>query len=181
MQSIDCIKTRRSIRKFKDTTVDNSLIRELVDIARYAPSWKNSQTTRYIAIKDSCIKTDIATNAVLGYAGNTTIISGAPVLVVVATKNMRSGYERDGSFSTSKGTHWQSFDAGIATQTLSLVAHEKGLATVIMGVYDEAKVKSILHLNDDLSVSALVALGYADIEPQTPRRKEVDELLTIIE
>jgi butyrate kinase len=38
----------------------------------------------------------------------------------------RSGYERDGSFSTSKGEGWEMFDAGIATQTFCLAAHEKG-------------------------------------------------------
>lgn len=32
------------------------------------------------------------------------------------------------------------FDAGIATQTLCLAAHSKGLGTVILGIYDEEKL-----------------------------------------
>ena len=52
MDTITCIKTRRSVRKYTDEKVSKELIEELVAAAAYAPSWKNSQTTRYIAITD---------------------------------------------------------------------------------------------------------------------------------
>ena len=100
-------------------------------------------------------------------------------MMVITTVNSRSGYERDGSFTTSKGTHWQSFDAGIAAQTFCLAAHEAGIATVIMGIFDEEKVKEVIDVPDGQSVSALVAIGYADDEPEAPRRKSAEELLTV--
>jgi hypothetical protein len=56
----------------------------------------------------------------------------------------RCGYERDGSFSTPKGDRWEMFDAGIAAQTFCLAAHEMGLGTVIMGVFDENKVNEVI-------------------------------------
>ena len=43
MEAIECIKTRRSIRKYEDKPVDRSLIEEIIEIARFAPSWKNSK------------------------------------------------------------------------------------------------------------------------------------------
>ena len=55
MEAIECIKTRRSIRKYEDKPVDRSLIEEIIEIARFAPSWKNSQSVRYIAIYDNDI------------------------------------------------------------------------------------------------------------------------------
>lgn len=100
-------------------------------------------------------------------------------MVVVTTINNRSGYERDGSATTSKGTHWQSFDAGIATQTFCLAAHEAGLGTVIMGIFDENKVAEVIGLPEGQSVSALVAIGYPAEEPAAPKRKSAEDLLTI--
>ena len=52
MDAITCIKTRRSIRKFKSDKVSPEIIKDIVLTASYAPSWKNTQTTRYIAITD---------------------------------------------------------------------------------------------------------------------------------
>ena len=179
MNAINCIKERRSIRKFKDMEVSADAIASVVATAAYAPSWKNSQTTRYIAVLDKEIKDKLANECMMGFEYNVGTASGAPAMVVVTTLNNRSGYERDGSATTSKGTHWQSFDAGIATQTFCLAAHEAGLGTVIMGIFDENKVAEVVGLPEGQSVSALVAIGYPAEEPAAPKRKSAEDLLTI--
>ena len=102
------------------------------------------------------------------------------MLILVTTVSPRSGFERDGSPSTSKGSHWESFDAGIATQTFCLAAHEEGLGTVIMGIYDEAKVIEVAKIPEGQKVSAMVAIGYADETPIIPKRKSADELLSFL-
>ena len=43
----NALTARRSIRKFQPTPVSPDTIRAIVAVAAYAPSWKNSQTTRY--------------------------------------------------------------------------------------------------------------------------------------
>lgn len=181
METKECIRTRRSVRAFTEQPVTKEELEEVIGLAAYAPSWKNTQTARYIAISSPEIKKAIADECVMGFSFNQNTIHGAPLLVAVTTVNARSGYERDGSFSTSKGTHWQSFDAGIAAQTFCLAAHEIGLGTVIMGIYDEEKVIETLHVPEEQSVSALIAVGHYDQEPQAPKRKSVDELLSCIE
>ena len=179
MNAIECIKTRRSIRKFKDRAVEPEVIADVVNVAAYAPSWKNSQTTRYIAVLDKALKDRLACECMMGFEKNIETANSAPAMMVITTVNCRSGYERDGSLTTSKGTHWQSFDAGIATQTFCLAAHEVGLATVIMGIFDEDKVKEVVGVPEGQSVSALVAIGYAAEEPQAPKRKCADDLLSV--
>ena len=179
MRAIDCIKTRRSVRKFKNTEVTEDKVKELVEVAAFAPSWKNSQTARYIAVLDKDIKDTIARDCMMGFEKNTETLLGAPALIVLTTVNCRSGYERDGSFTTAKGTHWQSFDAGIAAEAFCLAAHNAGLATVIMGIFDEQKVSEVLGVSEERSISALIALGYADEEPEAPRRRALEELLTV--
>ena len=158
MQTKECIETRRSIRKFLDKPVELELIQTIVKEASFAPSWKNSQTVRYTAVLTDEIRRQIADECMLSFEMNSQTVLNAAVLMVISTVDKRSGYERDGSFSTSKGTHWQSFDAGIATQTFCLSAHDKGLGTVILGIYDEEKVARVIGLPDGESVSALVAV-----------------------
>ena len=106
------LTTRRSIRKFLPTPVSPDTIRAIVAVAAYAPSWKNSQTTRYTLLTKREEIDRVADECTMGFQKNIDTLHGAPALVVLTTVNDRSGYERDGSFSTSKGTHWQSFDAG---------------------------------------------------------------------
>ena len=167
MELVKGIKERRSTRKFTDQAVSEDDIREIVATAAYAPSWKNTQTSRYIAVVNPEKKQEIADTCVMGFAGNQRIIGEAPVLIVETTVNERSGYERDGSFSTSKGTHWQSYDAGLAGEAFCLAAWEKGLGTVIQVPETE-------------SVSALIALGYPEEVPEAPKRKETEVLLKIV-
>ena len=52
----DVIEYRRSVRKFADTPVTEEDIKKVVELARFAPSWKNTQTTRYTAVFDKELK-----------------------------------------------------------------------------------------------------------------------------
>ena len=173
----ECIRTRRSIRKFKPTPIDHAVIEEIISDTAMTPSWKNSQTVRYICV-EGALKDRISKEATTIWPGNGTIIEQAPALIVVVSIDKRSGYERDGSASTPKGDGWTMFDAGAASQTLCLSAHDHGLGTVIMGLYDESTLTDILELEDGRSVSALIPIGYPDIDPDAPKRKEVSDLLS---
>lgn len=180
MELKDCVKGRRSIRKFKSDPVSDDLLQKIVQVATLAPSWKNSQTTRFIAVSNPEVKTALAEKCVMDFEFNKKTIMNAPTLILVTTVSPRSGFERDGSPSTSKGTHWESFDAGIATQTLCLAAHEEGLGTVILGVYDEEKVIAVANVPEGQKVSAMVAIGYADEAPAMPKRKDAAEILGFV-
>ena len=175
MNTIEAITTRRSVRRFTDKPVDNAKIEEIVAAAAFAPSWKNTQTARYIAVTDLAAKQTIATEMLPPF--NAATVHSAPVLIAMVTKCGRCGYERDGSFTTKKEDRWQYFDAGIACQTFCLAAHESGLSTVILGIYDEEKLPAFLGLADDEVLTALIALGYAAEVPAAPKRKSVNDLL----
>ena len=178
MNTTECIRTRRSIRKFKAAPVDHSLLESLISDTSYSPSWKNSQITRFIAIEDSSILDSIVQDYAPSF--NSDIIKQVPVLLAVTFVKGRSGFERDGSFSTKKGDRWQMFDVGVACQTFCLAAHNAGLGTVIMGIWDEDGITKLLKLPDDQELAALIAVGWPDVDPDVPMRKSVDELLTYL-
>ena len=177
MTANECIRGRRSIRQFKDTPVSREVLENIVETASYAPSWKHTQITRYIAVEGS-LKDRIADECTSAYAKNGEIIKNAPLLVAVTFIKNRSGFERDGSFSTPKEGGWQMFDAGIATEAFCLAAYEQGLGTVILGIFDEAKAASLLDIPEDRELVALIPVGYPAEEPVAPRRKPVEELLS---
>ena len=178
MNTTECIRTRRSIRKFKAAPVDHSLLESLISDTSYSPSWKNSQITRFIAIEDYSILDSIVQDYTPSF--NSDIIKQVPVLLAVTFVKGRSGFERDGSFSTKKGDRWQMFDVGVACQTFCLAAHNAGLGTVIMGIWDEDGITKLLKLPDDQELAALIAVGWPDVDPDVPMRKSVDELLTYL-
>lgn len=180
MTPIECIKTRRSIRNFTNTPIPHSVLSEIVEAASYAPSWKNTQITRYIAIENSAKKAQIAEECTNIYKNNGEIIKRSAMLIAVTIIKNRSGFERDGSFSTPKGTGWQMYDAGIASEAFCLAAWEKGIGSVILGLFDEEKASGLLALPKDRELVALIAIGYPDETPAAPKRKTTDELLTIL-
>ena len=60
MDAQTCILTRRSHRKFTGEAVSRQEIEKIVSLASYAPSWKNTQISRYIAIEDEGVKRAIS-------------------------------------------------------------------------------------------------------------------------
>ncbi len=181
MEAIKCIKERRSIRKFQDKKVPHEVFDEIIEAASYAPSWKNTQVARYLITEDREKMNQIADGCVMGFEYNIDTLRNAPALVIVTMIEGRSGMEKDGSATTSKGADWGVFDTGIAAQTFCLAACDKGIGTVIMGVFDEAKVSQVIPVPEGQKVAALIAAGYPDEEPKAPRRKSVEELVTYLD
>ncbi|MCM1056339.1 MAG: nitroreductase family protein [Firmicutes bacterium] len=176
MTANECITGRRSIRRFTEQPVSHELLQKIVETASFAPSWKNTQITRYIAVEDE--KKAALAKCTSLYPGNGAIMEQAPMVIAVTAVKGRSGYERDGSFSTPKGAGWQMYDAGVASEAFCLAAYEQGLGTVIMGLFDEADAAKVLDLPDDRELVALIPIGYPAEAPAAPRRKTVEELLS---
>ncbi len=63
MEALECIKTRRSIRKFTEQPVTEDEVRQVVEAAAFAPSWKNTQIARYIVVTDKEKRTSWPTTA----------------------------------------------------------------------------------------------------------------------
>lgn len=176
MTAKECIIGRRSIRQFTDQPVSHELLEQIIETASYAPSWKNTQVTRYIAVEGD-MKSKLAACTSI-WPNNGAIMNSAPMVVVMTAVTGRSGFERDGSFSTEKGDGWQMFDAGIASEAFCLAAYEQGLGTVIMGLYDEADAVKLLEIPDDQEITAMIAIGYPAQSPDAPKRKTVADLLS---
>ena len=52
METIQAIRSRRSVRKYQQRLVPHEVIEQIVADAAYAPSWKNTQIARYVLVED---------------------------------------------------------------------------------------------------------------------------------
>ena len=98
------IKKRRSIRKYKNQTVDKKLIKQIIEAGIEAPSWKNSQTARYHIITSKEILDAFKNNCLPLF--NQENCKDAPVLSVTTFIKNRSGFERDGTASNELANGW---------------------------------------------------------------------------
>lgn len=178
MDAIQCLISRRSIREYTDEILSPQEIENVVEISQMASCWENTQPIRYVAVLDRNLKDKIADECTKKFPWNTENIHAAPALMVLCTIKGLSGYEPDGSPSTTKGTHWQSFDAGVAAAHFCLAANALELGTLIMGRYDEAKIKEILSPPEDYDVSAIIAMGHPAVIPAANERKPLKEVLS---
>lgn len=184
MEVLEAIKTRRSIRKQKTDPIDEETLQKILEAARWAPSWANSQCWRLVVVRDKNIKTQLSDTMFRfqrseGPAPNPTAqaVIDAPILIVICAELNRSGCRQDGTPSTDKGGNWYMFDTALAMQNLVLSAHALGLGTVIIGAFDAKKAAEILGVPEGFCVVAMTPLGYPDQEPRTVPRKELSEIV----
>ena len=181
MEAIEMITERRSVRKYKDEKVSRELIREIIDISRWAPSWVNSQIARYTVVDDHSMIQTIADSAVRGFTYNTKTLSRAKGIIVLSYVLGKSGVKEEMDSEFENTNIWEMFDAGIACQTFCLTAHAKGVGTCILGVVNQEVIAEIVSLPENEKVAAVIAYGYEDGEHAnaTPR-KPADEIMRIV-
>lgn len=175
MEFTNVVETRRSVREYDASRkVERSVVEEIIKEASYAPSWKNSQTARYHCIMSEDIIKEVEQECLPEF--NAKNADGASAIIVTSFVNHRSGFERDGSKSNELGDGWGCYDLGLNNMIFLLKAHELGLSTLVMGLRDEKKIKELLNIGDEETIVSVIALGYSDVQPSMPRRKDVDSV-----
>ena len=179
MDVFEAIRTRRSVRKFQDRPVEPEKLQAVLDAARMAPSWANTQCWRFVVVQDPQMKARISEQsyveayfATRGYRTNPAqkALAQAPVVIVACADPALSG--------NLWGQEYYLTDLGIAAENLMLAAHAAGLGTVFVGVFNEEKVRELLGIPADIRVVGLFPLGYPEDAGKTgPPRKQLDEVV----
>jgi nitroreductase len=68
-------------------------------------------------------------------------------------------------------------DTGIASQNLMLAAHDQGLGTVFVGVFEEEKIRALLNIPSTIRIVGLFPIGYPVSAGETRPRKELGEIV----
>lgn len=175
MQSFtEIVMARRSIRRFEPRPVEQEKLTRILELARWAPSWANTQCWEVIAVTDSQMLQQLSEELSPKNPASLAMARG-PLTLAICAEKKKSGYYK-GQPSTQLGD-WLMFDLGILTQTICLAAHTEGLGSVIVGAFRHDRVKELLVLPENYEVVALLPMGYPDHAPSAPRRREASEFV----
>ena len=152
------IKARRSVRNFLPDKVTESVINDILECARQAPTAKNVQPWLIGAVTDAELRHRIA-----DYAEYGKFIRQSPVCFAVFVLAEEKYYLEDGC---------------AATMNILTAAAAHGLASCwVAGDKKEygKHIGKLLHVPSEYTLVSLIACGYSDDKP-TPGKKELEEI-----
>lgn len=171
---LQVISERRSIRRYEDRHLDNEVLTAVLEAARWAPSWANSQCWEIIVVRNQDLKADL-TKQLSPKNPATLAVANAPVTLAVCGAENKSGFYKNEV--VTKYGDWLMYDLGLLSQTICLAARAYGLGTVIVGLFNHDRVAEILGVPGGYQVPALIPMGYPDHAPSAPKRKELGEFV----
>lgn len=170
------IKGRRSVRRYQDRDIPDSVIKELLSLAIYAPSSMNGQPWCFIVVRSEKtkehlveIKNKYCPVEKQDYKAD--FLRKAPVVIVVCVDKEKS-YERE-------------IENGVlATANLMLGAYSRGLGSVYLSAYRTGEpgisqeVKHVLNIPQNIDPITIIPLGYPDEIPEPKRVSSLEEMIS---
>jgi len=163
MTVMEAIRKRYSCRAYQDRPIEREKLKQIFEAARLAPSAKNLQDWRFVAVTDKETKRKLAQAA-----NNQTFVQNAGLIIVACTVSdevMRCGQ--------AVGP----IDVAIALEHIALQAAESGLATCWIGSFYPEKVRPIVGIPENVAIIELMAIGYPADSPKEPNRQSLDKIV----
>ncbi|MHA1940046.1 MAG: nitroreductase family protein, partial [Candidatus Thorarchaeota archaeon] len=160
MDVLEAIRNRRSIRKYKDTAVEEDKLRAILEAGQWAPSASNKQPWHFIVVRDKQMREKLADAHVYGR-----FMRESPIVIVVLGEPARQ-------------PRYNLADPHNAVQNMLLAAYGQGLSTCWMGVRDtdiEPVFRKLLKIPEDVRIVCSVSVGYGDQE-RTSNRRPIEEI-----
>ncbi len=165
MNVIECIKTRRSIRKFLDIPVEWDKVGDIVDAGRHAPNSGNLQNWKFIVVLNQDTRNSIA-EACLQQMW----MSKAPVHIIICAEP-----EKTKRFYGIRGERLYSVqNCAAAIQNMLLTAHSLGLGGCWVGAFDEDMLKRVTGIPESVRPQAIIPLGYPAEKVPTPMQYQLE-------
>jgi len=159
MDAIEALKTRRSIRKYKNTKIDKSILEDIVECGRRSATAMNTQPWEFVIVTDADILENIAKSM-----NHSHFVGKSAASVFVFCKDY-DYYLEDGS---------------AALMNIMNAIHAYGLSGCwVAGEKQEfAKpISEILGAPDHQKLVGIATVGYADEEPEIQEKRSLAEVL----
>jgi nitroreductase len=163
VETLEAIRTRRSIRKFKTDDVPDAWIDQILTAGIWAPSGMNNQPWRFAVIRDKGLKSEIGKLTV-----HTRLIETAPVLIPVFL-------DHDASYDTIKDAQ----SMGACMQNMLLAVHDLGLGGLWIGEIRKnmEKVRILCGAPESYELMAVIVAGQSAARSEKGSRKNLDEVV----
>ena len=171
MEFTELIRKRRSVRAYSSAPDHDDILVILLD-AQQAPSWKNSQTTRWYVAESPEKREEL--RLALEPRNQSKALNAA--LIVSTYVRDIAGFTNDGRPDNEIGNGWGAYDLGLHDAYLILAARNAGYDTLIMGLRDGQKIREILDIPENEEIFSVIAVGKRAEEPAQRPRKELNEI-----
>ncbi|MEM4222270.1 MAG: nitroreductase family protein [archaeon] len=167
------VKKRYSCRRYIDKEVENSLIDQIIEAGRLAPSACNKQPWRFAVVKDKEKREKIVKEGFL-FGINMEWALKAPVFIVIGEKK---------DFFTHKlapvvsGIDYSLIDIGIVGEHIVLQATELGLQSCWIGWINSEVVRKIVDWPKMIKPVVIITVGYGKEEGKSKKRLSKEELV----
>lgn len=164
MDVMTAIRTRRSIRAYKDKPIEDEKLEAVLEAGRLAPSAANRQEWKYVVVKDKALREKLVDIA------NGQRFVGQASAVIVACAEQTNHVMPCGELSYP-------VDVAISVDHITLAAAEQGLGTCWIGAFKQDEIKQLLDIPEEVKVVVLLTIGYPDISPPLKPRKSLQEMV----
>ena len=175
MNFMEIALERQSCRSYDETRpVEEEKLHAVLEAARLAPSACNGQPYRLTVCRGETAKA--VAKATMG-RGMNAFADKAPVMIVISEEP----YVKSAALGAKvKNNDYRSIDIGIVCAYLTAEATAQGLATCILGWFDDDVVRALCGL--EYPVRLVVTLGYAKAgDPlREKKRKALSELVSFV-
>jgi len=164
----DLIKARYSVRKFDPRPVEPTLVEQVLEAGRLAPTAVNYQPQRVLVLDTA---EDMAK-----LAGCTKYTFHAPMALVVC-------YDKTVSWHRSYDGHdMGEVDASIVATHLMLAIHDVGLGATWVGYFDPEALRQSFRLPESIVPVAIFPMGYPapDAKPASHHDKRLELAQTTV-
>lgn len=149
MDTLDAIRKRCSLKAhISKHVIEKEKIDFILEAGQLAASARNNQPWRFIVVQER-VTIEELTQA---FSESNQVIIDAPVLLFACARAV-DDVVRD-------CREYYLFDVGLAVGNMILAATELGLVTHLMTAFDEARVKQILHIPEDVRAVVATPLAY---------------------
>ena len=173
MNFLEIAKERQSCRSYDPSRqVEAEKLTAVLEAARLAPSACNGQPYHFTVCRGSAAE---AVALACRGLGMNKFAAQAPIQIVVSEEP----YVKSAAMGAKvKNNDYRSIDIGIATAYLTAEAAAQGLASCILGWFDDAAIREICKLKHP--VRLVISLGYASQGDtlRSKKRKELSELVS---
>ncbi len=177
MEFNELILKRRSVRSFVKKDIDDNLIIDAINDASNAPSWKNAQASRFylVSSEEKIKKIHEALPKFNQESSKNT------KYVITTFINNRSGFNKEtGKAESELGNGFGLYDLGLNNAYFVLGLKNRGLDSLIMGIRDEKLLREICEINENETIVAVIAIGYATQEAIRPKKKSASDITKIL-
>ena len=176
MNFTEIAETRQSCRAYDSSRdVEKEKLDRILASARLSPSACNGQPYHICVCAGETAKK--VAKATQGMGMNKFAVD-APIMLVISEKP----YVKSAALGAKlKNNDYRSIDIGILSAYITAEATAQGLGTCILGWFEDSKIREICGL--DGTVRLVITLGYAkaDDKLRAKKRKDLSELIQIIE